>query len=401
MFPRTLRLPVALLAAALAVAAPARAAGTQAFSLSGYVRDSPIAWTPTDPFTGAGRGGPERFTNLLHTRQNLRFYADPAATVGIEVKTRWFAGDAARDLVDRTDLTAGRRTWFDWERRFVDEPRAVVVSALDRAWLSLEHGPVQATIGRQRIAWGTALVWNPIDVLNPASPLDFDDVEKPGTDAVRTQVYLGPASKVDLAAAPARHADNGTLVGELLVNHTGVDWIAMGGRRGPWALAGGAWAGNVGGGGFRGEFLVSVPRAGLRLPGATSAEETNLLACLDGDYTFAGSLYLHAAALYNGRGTVGDAGGARLLEADVRRWPTPARWSLYAEAARDAGPLVHVDLAGILNPGDHSWYFGPTVTWSAAANLDVSASALIFGGRAGTEFGDDGGLLMARLQWSF
>lgn len=396
-----MRLLVTILASLLATTASTRAAGAQAISLSGYVRDSPIAWTAPDPLTGAGPGGPEQFTNLFHTRQNLRFYAGPAATIGLEVRTRWFAGDAARELVDRTDLTAGRGTWFDWQRRFVDEPRAVVVSALDRAWLSLEHGPVQATIGRQRIAWGTALVWNPIDVLNPASPLDFDDVEKPGTDAARAQVYLGPASKVDVAAAPARRADDGTLVGELVVNHAGVDWVAMGGRRGPWALAGGAWAGNIGGGGFRGEFLVSVPRAGVRLPGATSAETTNLLACLDGDDTFAGSLSLHAAALYNYRGTAGDAGGARLLEADARRWPTPARWSLYAEAARDAGPLVHLDLAGILNPGDGSWYLGPTATWSAASDLDVSASALEFGGRAGTEFGDDGRLLMARLQWSF
>jgi hypothetical protein len=389
------------IAAVLVVMAPLRADGAPAISLSGYVRDSPIAWTAEDPVTGAGRGGPERFTNLLHTRQNLRLFAGPAATVGLEVRTRWFAGDAARELVDRTGLTAGRGTWFDAEHRFVDEPRAVVVSAIDRAWLGLERGPVQATLGRQRIAWGTALVWNPIDVLNPASPLDFDDVEKPGTDAARMQVWLGPASKLDVAAAPARHADEGTLVGELVVNHAGVDWVAMGGRRGPWALAGGAWAGNVGGGGFRGEFLVSFPRAGLRLPGTASAEQTNVLACLDGDDTFGGTLTLHAAVLYNLRGTAGDAGGTRLLEADARRWPTPARWSLYAEAGRDAGPLVHVDLAGILDPGDGSWYVGPTVTWSAAADLDVSASALAFGGRHATEFGDDGHLLMSRVQWSY
>jgi len=398
---RPVAFPAVLFAAALLGALPARPARAQFLSLNGYVRDSPILWKEPEAFAAGSGAGEQRFTNLLHTRQNLRLFPAAGATVGLEVKTRLFAGDAARELADRTDLTASGRTYFAWQRRFVEEPRTVLACALDRAWLSVERGPVQATIGRQRIAWGTALVWNPIDVVNPSSPLDFDDVEKPGADAVRTQVYLGPASKVDVAAVPARRADDAVLLGELVLNRAGVDWVAMGGRRGPWAVVGGAWAGDIRGGGFRGEFLVSVPRSGLRAPDSGAVERTNLVACVDGDFTFPSSLYLHAAALYNRRGSRGDAGGARLLEAYGRGWPSPARWSLYAEAARDLGPLLRADLAGILDAGDRSGYLGPTLTWSAATDLDVAATAFLFAGAPGTEFGDEGHLLMARLQWSF
>lgn len=388
-------------ALAFALAPAARADGTSWLGWTGYVREEPVLWSAPVAAADGARTWSSRWNELLHARGNLRLYPAKSATIGVECKARAFAGDGARDLADLTDLTATRQTWFAWSRRPVDEPSRVVALALDRAWLALERGPAQLTVGRQRIAWGTALVWNPIDRLNPSSPLDFDDVEKPGTDAARAVCYLGPTSKVDVAAVPARRADDATALAEVVVNHAGFDWVLMGGRQGAWTLAGGAWAGSIGGGGFRGEWLAAAPREGLRLPGADAPERANVVATLDGDYTFHSSLSLHGAALYNARGAGGDAGGARLAAAWARGWLSPARWSLYGAAGRDLGPLVHADLAAIANPGDRSWYAGPTVTWSALADLDVAVSGLLFGGRPGTEFGDDGRLLLARAQWSF
>jgi hypothetical protein len=385
----------------LAAAAGAGAAGAEAWTIGGYVRDSPLLWTEPVALGGPGGATGRQFTNLLHTRENLRVYPAPFATLGLEVKTRLLAGDGARDLTSLTNLTGAGRTYFDWERRFVDEPRCQLVSTLDRVWLDLESGPVQVSLGRQRVAWGTGLVWNPIDILNPSSPLDFDNQEKPGTDAGRMQVYLGPSSKVDVAVAPARRADDAVALAQVVANRAGYDWIAIAGRRGPYAVLGAAWSGSMGGGGFRGEALGSIPRRGLRLEGSADEERNNLVASVDGDYTFPSSLYLHGAALFNRLGATGEAGGARLLDAYRRGWLTPARASLFAEAARDLGPLVRADITGILDPGDRSWYAGPTLTWSVVANLDLSASGLVFGGASGTEFGDDGEILMARFQWSF
>jgi hypothetical protein len=390
--PRTPALAgVATFALALIVCqAPAGASLRQDFSLSGYVRETPIAWESSSLM-----GGPSdrstQLTNLLHLRQNMRWYASRSITVGVELKERILAGDGAGALLEASDLLGGTSGYFDWERRFVNEDRAVVVGTVDRAWLIAYAGPVQVTAGRQRVAWGTNLVWNTIDIFNPASPLDFDNEEKPGTDAGRVQVYLGPSSKAEVAVAPARDHDRTVSAGQLVLNRWGYDWVVLGGRRGTETVAGWAWAGEIKGGGFRGEFLYERPREGPSV----------LRGSVDGDYAFRSTLYLHGAALYNSGGTTGSGGGLELLEAYARGWLSPGRLSLYAEAGRDVTPLVHADLATILNAFDGSWYLGPTVTWSAATDLDVAAMGFIFVGPAGTEFGDEGDIIMARVKYSY
>jgi hypothetical protein len=378
-----------------------RGAAGDVVELSGYVRESPLLWrAPAALQPVAGSGGHE-FTNLLHTRENLRIYPSSSVTLALELKTRLSAGDGARELLDLTNLTGGSRTYFDWERRFVDEESLVLACALDRAWIDAVFGRAQFTLGRQRIAWGTGLVWNPIDVFNPSSPLDFDNWEKPGTDAGRVQVYTGPNSKIEVAVAPMRRADDTIAAVKIVLNQFGYDWTVLGGRRGPYAIFGCAWAGSIHGGGFRGEFLYSDPRDGLVGPESPGAAKPRLDGSVDGDYTLASSLYLHGAVLYNERGTTGYAGGPRLLAAYRLQWLTPARLSLFAEAARDLGSLVRITLSGILNPYDLSWYVGPQLTWSVATNVDFLAGALLFGGSGGTEFGDNGRILMVQLEWSF
>jgi hypothetical protein len=362
------------------------------FGLQGYVRETPIYWKAS-PYTIGSQS--YRFDNLLHTRENLRWYPWAALRVGVEVKTRLYLGESAQDLQTLTNITTLVEPYFDWTRTFVNEKRVVLTSTIDRAWADWTQGPLEITLGRQRIAWGTNLVWNPIDLFNPALPLDFDNEEKPGNDAARLEWYLGPNSELDIAVVPQRNSDSSSAAVRLKLNRWNYDWIVIGGRRGPVTVAGFAWAGSIKGGGFRGEALYSMLRS-------SSMDEPNYLtAALSGDYALRSSLYLHAEALYNERGTTGDAGGFRLLEAYQRGELTPARLSLFGEAARDLSPLWRASLVGILNPYDVSWYLGPTLTWSVLTNLDFTATGLIFGGNKGTEFGDDGEIIMGRLKFSF
>ncbi|HET6349649.1 MAG TPA: hypothetical protein VFH88_11260 [Candidatus Krumholzibacteria bacterium] len=398
-----MRAPVRALAIGLATllvfAGAAHAAWKEDVTLGGYLRESPFLWNPTVILSPAPAGDTPYFTNMVHTRQNLRVYFPHSISLGLELKTRLVTGDAAQQFLDLANVAGGNRTYFDWEHRFIDDERAVLAMVLDRAWLNASVGRTQITLGRQRVAWGTGLVWNPIDIFNPSSPLDFDNEEKPGADAGRVQVYLGPNSKLEVAVAPMRDTDETVAAVQAVVNRAGYDWIAVGGRRGANAVMGGAWAGSIRGGGFRGEFLYSVPRDAAA-PG-DPAGESCLHASVDGDYTFSSSLYLHGAVLYNQCGTTGDAGGEQLFDAYRLRWLTPARVNVFAEVGRDITALVHADLSGILNPNDASWYLGPAVTWSAATNLDVMLSGLFFGGNAGTQFGDDGDIGMLWLKWSF
>ncbi len=396
---RRLTLSTALIAAAAIAAA---ACDTD---IRGYFKAMPVYWKQQPLYYG----GEEWNRNaIFHARQNLKMYPSNWATLGLEFKTRAFTGDNANQLLSAADVF-GQAAFFDWDKTFIEEDNAVVASVIDRAWLDLFIGEVQLTMGRQRIAWGTNLVWNPIDIFNSSSPLDFDNEEKPGTDAFRLQWYTGPASKFEFAVEPRKETEDATVAFLTKVNKWDYDFILMGGLLGKDVKAlGAAWAGDIAGGGFRGEILYSV-RKHLR-PDIQSYStplhrqylyKKNLTACVSGDYTFKNSFYLHGAILYNQRGTTKDAGGLRLYQALLDRRLTPAKLSLFAQIGQELHPLVRADIFGIANPYDGSWYAGPTVTWAVITNLDLTVSAMTYGGDAGTEFGDNSELYYARLKWSF
>jgi hypothetical protein len=372
--------------------APVQASWRDEVGLRGYVRETPIVWTPP-AFLAPDAG--YRFDNILNGRANLRWSRGGALGAGLELKCRALSGESPRLMAAQTDYSSWGVTYFDWTRAFVERDRVVVMGTVDRAWLDWTAGAVEITAGRQRVAWGTGLVWNPIDLFNPFSPLDFDDEERPGTDAGRVQCFLGPNAHVEIAVAPQRQADAATAAALVKFNRGGYDWIVMGGRKGSRSVLGAAWAGSVLGGGFRGELRYDVPRAG------TPREEPYATAAVDADYTFRSTLYLHAALLYNERGATGPAGGARLIESLREGALSPSRLDLFGEIARDVTPLVRFDFSGILNPSDRSWYLGPSLTWSATANLDLAATGLIFGGAPGTEYGDVGDIFMLRAKYSY
>lgn len=379
-------------------------------SLRGYVQETPLLWERS-PLMGADDGW--RLDIQTLARQNLRCYPHRQITVAAELDQRLLLGESARTMQRASDAYRLEEPYFRWRRSFLDEEDAVLEAEIDRLWITGYHGDLEVTLGRQRIAWGTALVWNPIDLFNPASPLDFASIEKPGADGLRAQYYLGAASRMEAAGALRRPEERSIAAARLVLNRWEYDWHLLGGRQDEEWVAGLAWAGNIEGGGFRGELLGRFPEesadsgdtAGSPPPGTTAesgvSEDPSLTAVLSGDYTFRSSLYLHGEVLYESRGTTADAGGMHLVRALRDGWLTPARWSLFAEIGRQLHPLVYASLAGILNPTDRSWYAGPTVTWNALTNLDVTLTGQLFGGDPGTEFGDNGTILLARGKWSW
>ncbi len=364
---------------------------SNSFGFNGYIRDLPIYWKPPSYFKSQGY----RIDNLFHARQNLRFYPSEPLTIGLELKTRLITGQSAEDLSGLGNSFYKNVTYFDLTHAFVHDKNVFLIGDIDRAWLDFTKGTLQATIGRQRIAWGTNLIWNPIDIFNPSSPFDFDNLEKPGADAGRAQLYLGPTSEIEYAIAPQREADKTVAAMKFKFNKYRYDWHFLAGRRHLETLLGGAWAGSILGGGFRGEFMYAIPRPSLPLL------NNYWNASISGDYSFQSSLYVQLAALYCSRGTTGKGGGINLVESANRGDLSPSRLSFFGEIARNISPLLKFDLASIINPYDKSWYFGPSLDWSAMTNMDVTFVGLIFEGRSMTEYGDGGRIFLARAQYSF
>lgn len=367
---------------------------SRAFDANGYVRETPLLWQQPGYL---GQNEEWMFTNLLHLRQNFRWFPSYSVNAGLELKQRAWVGDGADVMLAQSELFTLQDPYFNGSTTMANnDSTAVLDLAVDRLWIDWMVGSLEVRVGRQRIAWGTNLVWNPTDLFNPTSPLDFDNEEKPGADAVRVQYYLGPNSQLDIAAAPGTAVDSSVIAGRLKLNALDYDWILIGGSRKTETVAGFAWAGDVVGGGFRGEALYAMPR-----DAHPDSSPGYLTASLSSDYTWSNGFYLQGSVLYNQEGTTKPAGGEWMLYSLQRGQLTPARWSWMGQVSKDITPLLHGDLMFIQNPTDRSWYVGPSLRWSARTNLDITGMGLIFGGSDGTEFGDNSQLAMVMAKYSW
>jgi len=381
----------------------------------GYLRETLLLWKMPEV---AGGDGEQQLTNLLHTRQNLRWYAARNFTLGLEAKTRLFSGDAVQAMHSQTEMLGGNETLFKRDYRFLTESDQLLITTLDRAWVDWHSGNLQVTIGRQRIAWGSTLIWNPTDIFNPSSPFDFDNEEKPGVDGVRVQHYLGNSAKFELAFAltDLDNSDEMPFAGRLSFNAYLFDWSILLGSKPSYTLIGGGFEGDILGGGFRGEALYAIrstnpsrqsspppwPTDGVWQPSTIQVDRNYLRFALDGDYTFRNSFYLRAGLRYNELGATEEAGSLHnQYRAFANEWLAPSRWSLFGQMGGSPTPLLSTDLMAILNPLDGSFYVGPSASYSLVTNLDLTLTALLFQGNPGTEFGEMGTIWMGRLKYSF
>ncbi len=96
-------------------------------------------------------------------------------------------------LKDRLSLNLavrGQRNWGATEDAFGSEDLD-----LDRAFLDIALERWDLRIGRQAINFGQALIWNPVDLVDSSSPLDFDIV-KEGVDTFRASYAVSSTSSV-------------------------------------------------------------------------------------------------------------------------------------------------------------------------------------------------------------
>jgi len=348
--------------------------------------------------------------NLLHGRLDLQYYAGQNLTGVIALRFRQYAGESVRkDYITNNQISTQQDLlnldWLVYERASI-----IGYSEIDRLWLDWTATKFQISIGRQRIAWGTNLVWNPTDLFNPASVLDFDYEEQPAVDAVRLQYYTGPLAKLEFALKPDRDADQTVAAGLYRFNIRNYDFNLLAGIRNFRWMAGISWAGDINKAGFRGEMTVSRNRRATKSSDFALKwfgiypidfyEKPELTAALSIDYTFRNSFYAHTELLCNSNGINRNA-GLLLLQARELGLPTLARWSIFQEFAYDLTPLTRLSWFGIFNPNDKSIVILPSITYSLATNLDLLLLGLISDGEPLTEFGAYYDAVVLCIKWSF
>ena len=363
-------------------------------TLNGYIKDLFMYYKPNTSIPGINAD--HLSSDMIHNRLNFRWYANNQFTAAVEARNRIFFGQLIREfpvyknyidtdngIVDLSGVLASGRGWF-------------MHSMIDRAWIDYTKGNWQVRVGRQRVNWGVNLVWNPNDIFNSFSYFDFDYEERPGSDAVKIQYYTGVTSSAQLVYKAGKNSNETALAGMYRFSEFNYDFQFLGGWVGKDYIVGGGWAGDIKGGGFRGEVSYFKPRE------KNNGSREALVASVSGDYTMKNSLYLHTAILYNSHGAVGKAGGRSFFDQNISaKMLSLARYNVFGQISYPITPIFTGSISGIINPSDGSSYAGPTLTYSIGNNMELMLTGQLFFGESGTEYGDYGKAGYVRLKWAF
>ncbi len=368
------------------------------FSFKGYVKELNMFYKTPNPVPVSASDSLEQFLlNEIHNRLNFRWYATPKLTFALEVRNRIYFGSIIKDFPEYENSINQDMGLLDLGTVLISQNNWFLHSMIDRASVDYTSGKWQFTFGRQRVNWGTNLVWNPNDVFNTFSYFDFDYEERPGTDGLRVQYYTSETASAELVYKIGHNSDETAIAGMYRFLKSSYDFQLMGGWVGKDYVLGGGWSGDIKGGGFRGEATWFKPRD------KNDPENFETFAAsVSGDYTFRNSLYLHLAALFNSYGTTGDAGGRSFFTPTISaKLLSLGKYNLFAQTSYPITPLFSGNIAAMLNPCDGSSFIGPSLTYSIANNWEVMVNGQLFFGRSGTEYGDFGKAIYGRLKWAF
>lgn len=365
--------------------------------MNGYLKDMvitdffplDITFTPSDDIL---------WTNLVHNRLNFKWYPSDKLSAFVEVRNQWYVGDYVKLIPNFEDQIGATEDYFNLSWTAHNENN-VFQTMIDRVYMEYQSNDWNVRLGRQRINWGVSMIWNPNDLFNAYSYVDFDYEERPGADALRVQKFTGFASSIEVAANLTDSLKNWVGAAKWATNKWSYDFQVIGGIAKKDVTIGGAWAGNIKMGGFKGELTYFIPVAG-------NEKNNAFVGTLSYDYSFKNSLYYNVSYLFNSDGAtdLGAGGFFDLFYGDLTaRNLSPYMHSAFLMSSYPFHPLINGSLALMVFPGNSTLFVNPTLTFSLMDNLDLSLTGQVF-------YGDDfvtgdfkalSKVLYTRIKWSF
>ncbi|NOZ56234.1 MAG: hypothetical protein GXO73_05495 [Calditrichaeota bacterium] len=315
--------------------------------------------------------------NLTRVRLRPTLYLWDDARLALEYEADGFRFSSPLPYFEVPEDRPRQVLDLSWEP--VNEQHFRLLHFVDRLYYRQDFGFGNLIVGRQRISWGTGRVWNPTDFFNPVNPAAFYKLEKDGADAVSFKWYLGDFSDLQLVYNAEDHWERRNLAARLRLNWRGVDYSLVAGRIAGRVVAGGDFAGSLGGAGVRGEVAFAQNE--------DVSSDHFWKAIFGMDYQFTPLLYGLFEYHYNGQGAR-DEGGYWLLFPQLLRGEilNLARNYLFVQGIYQIHPLVLVGVAHNRNLDDHSGFWLATATLSTSDNSSVTLGAQVFYGRRLTEY---------------
>jgi hypothetical protein len=297
----------------------------------------------------------------------------------------------AGNLIGQPDFAVVRNrqdaAWLDLQHIFVNRSHVYWDTSVYRGYISLHSGPATLTAGRQRIGWGTARFWSPMDMFNPISPLQIESEERQGVDAALLAFSTPGALRWNVVYAPQHGFRRSTSAVRLSRTIHNYDFDVAAARFGQDWTAGADFAGQLRGAGIRGELTY---RWRHPVPGAVPISTHNALrVVLGSDYAFANGLYLVGEYFYNqGQPDIspGQPFDPTLLLRFSNEIFTLHRHFLSAGASYPLTPLWKLETYVVTDLAGPSAVVLPRLSHNLTPNTDLSFGAQLFASSRGGEF---------------
>jgi hypothetical protein len=299
---------------------------------------------------------------------------------------------------------------MDMEEDLYEKRDAIWQHRMDRAWAKWKTSWFDLQAGRLALSWGSALIWNPMDIIAPFSPTAFDTETKPGSDMAVLTVPLGLSGDITAVWLPARTWDKAeydedlaAVAARMKYNIAGWDFGLMGGKQGNDRVGGMELSGSIEDAGAYFEATYTSPSAPMGVDshkdsvgGPTPEKPRDFWrAVAGGSYRWASTFMLTGEVYMNNLGEQNPEDYLRRLVSDVdfrSRLETGQIFNIgrnYAGAGMsyEFTPRLVGAFTSMMNLNDQSVFTGPNINYSVIQDVEIMAGALITAGKVPGEFG--------------
>ncbi len=329
------------------------------FSAGGYATwlHNTVFEDPSDPWLNS---------SMLHNRINLKAYPGTRVTMALEIRNRFVLGDMVQMDPLYVPALASDPGWVDMSWNIFSGQSFVLNTFIDRAWIGYTAGKLRLTLGRQRINWSQALVWNPNDIFNTYSFFDFDYMERPGSDAIRAVYSTGPASAAEMVVK-LDSADRVTAAALYRFSMLNTDLQFFAGETDEELFtAGTGWSGAIGSYSIRGEATLFAPF------GNTPVKETTFIATAGVDKAFSDKITALVQIMYSNNPFVLDNFKELYQGAITASQLAFSEFSAIGQLTWTPVPLLNISVSAIWYPDLKGYFADAAIDFSLAENVDFS-----------------------------
>jgi len=361
------------------------------YSFGGYVKALTQAGIPNN--------GGTTWDHLTHLRLNFEYRWSEALSLNVGMRNRLLWGDNI-DVPGFGKLLSDDPGYVDLSSNWLENDHALGNTTFDRFHLNWQYSILEMRVGRQRINWGMATLWNPNDLFNVYSIFDFDYEERPGTDAILISHNPGYASRAEAVWEFGDDWDEVSLAGRYRFNLSGLDIQILSGKKKTDLVVGAGFSGSLWGAGINGEVSHFDP---YKHEWDGIEQEPSTVSTLETDYhlSIRGNPAWKISILHTSNPQDPDDILAYLNRPLTAKTISFSRWTGYGETSFDIKTLSRQTF-GVAVYDDGSWYATATNIYSLADDWQMMLVWQHYDGPSGSFFGKDpSDILSGNLRWSF